>query len=301
MTSTSASDAFGGNHAIPHLYGPDDTLGAANEITFAKVAAAARLVRRGLTYPLAQILEADSPAQMWRYWKQSLLVDRVVPGRYLGANEQSFIEESVAGALHSGTHMDGLGHIGIGPLTYNGFAYADIIGATGLTKLGIESVPPIFTRGVLLDIPAALGVAELDPEYSISAADITMAMASGPEIEPGDVVLIHTGWGRFWDSDTDRYARSEPGLDVSGAEVLTSRRVTMIGADNWAVEQVTAQPGKELFPVHQHCITRYGCYLLENVRTQDLARDGVREFCCVVLPNRLKGASASMVSPLGVV
>jgi kynurenine formamidase len=67
------------------------------------------------------------------------------------------------------------------------------------------------------------------------------------------------------------------------------------------VEQVTAQPGNELFPVHQHCITRCGCYLLENVRTHDLARDGVHEFCCVVLPNRLKGASASMVSPLGLV
>ena len=301
MTPTPLSSALSGDHAIPHPYGPEDTLGAANEITPAKVAAAAGLVRRGLTYPLAQVLDADSPAQMWRYWKQSLLVNRVVPGRYLGTNEQSFIEESVAGALHSGTHMDGLGHIGIGPLTYNGFAYADIIGAAGLTKLGIESVPPIFTRGVLLDIPAALGVAELDPDHPISAADITMAMASGPEIEPGDVVLIHTGWGQLWDTDADRYARSEPGLDVSAAELLTKRRVTMIGADNWAVEQVTAQPGNEVFPVHQHCITRCGCYLLENVRTHDLARDGVHEFCCVVLPNRLKGASASMVSPLGLV
>jgi kynurenine formamidase len=56
-----------------------------------------------------------------------------------------------------------------------------------------------------------------------------------------------------------------------------------------------------LFPVHQHCLTRYGCYLLENVRTEELARDGVHEFCCVIAPLRLRGASASMVNPVAVV
>jgi kynurenine formamidase len=283
-------------------YGPDDTIGAANEITAAKVAAAAALVRRGKTYQLAQVLESSSPAQMWRYWKQSLLTDRVVPGRFLGSNEQTFIEESVAGALHSGTHMDGLAHIGVGSRTYNGLHYADIIAADGLTKLGIESVPPIFTRGVLLDIPRARQATALGPEDPVGAADLTAAMAAQEvTVGPGDIVLIHTGWGRLWGTDNKRYAASEPGIDMSGAELLTSRRVTMVGADNWAVEVVTAEPGTVMFPVHQHCLTRFGCYLLENVRTEELAADGVWEFCCVVLPNRLKGASASMVSPVGLV
>jgi kynurenine formamidase len=226
----------------------------------------------------------------------------VIAGRFLGANEQSFIEESVAGALHSGTHMDGLAHIGIGPRTYNGFHYADIVAADGLTKLGIESVPPIFTRGVLLDIPRARELAELGPEDAVGAADLTAAMAvEDVTVGPGDVVLVHTGWGRYWGTDTRRYAATEPGIDLSAAELLTSRRVTMVGADNWAVEVVAPEPGTVMFPVHQHCLTRYGCYLLENVRTEELAADGVWEFCCVVLPNRLKGASASMVSPLGLV
>ncbi len=295
-------DGAGGSDATPHRYGPDDTIGAANEITPAKVVAAAGLVRRGKTYQLAQVLDSSSPAQMWRYWKQSLLVDRVIPGRFVGTNEQSFIEESVAGALHIGTHMDGLAHVGIGSRTYNGFHYADIVAADGLTKLGIELVPPIFTRGVLLDIPRARQAAELGPEDSIGAADLTAAMAAQEvTVGPGDVVLIHTGWGRHWGTDNARYAATEPGIDLSAAELLTDRRVTMVGADNWAVEVVTAEAGAVMFPVHQHCITRYGCYLLENVRTEELVADAVWEFCCVVLPNRLKGASASMVSPLGLV
>jgi kynurenine formamidase len=289
-----------GDGPIPHRYGTADTLGAANEITAPKVEAAARLITRGRRYQLGQVLEASSPTQMWRYWKHSLLVDRVVPGRYLGSNQQSFLEESVAGALHSGTHLDGLGHIGIGPLTYNGYAYADIISSEGLTKLGIESVPPIFTRGLLLDIPNALGLPELSSEYEITAGDIEKAIVlQQVRPEPGDVVLIHTGWGRLWGTDNSRYARSEPGIEMSAAALLTEQRVAVIGADNWAVEVVYVNPGDILFPVHQHCITKFGCYLLENVRTEELARDKVWEFCCVILPIRLKGASASMVSPVG--
>jgi kynurenine formamidase len=302
MSAATPAQGSGVRHSLPSRYGPDDTLGAANEITPARVEAAARLIRRGVTYQMGQVLDSSAPAQMWRYWKQSLLVDRAVPGRFLGSNEQSFVEESVAGALHSGTHMDGLGHIGIGSLAYNGNAYPDIITSEGLTKLGIESVPPIFTRGVLLDIPRALGRTELDPEYAISADDLLAAMtAQGIEASAGDVVFVHTGWGSLWGKDNARYAMTEPGIGLSAAAILTDRRVTMIGADNWAVEVVPADPGDILFPVHQHCITKFGCYLLENARTEELAKDQVWEFCCVILPNRLKGASASMVSPLGLI
>lgn len=51
----------------------------------------------------------------------------------------------------------------------------------------------------------------------------------------------------------------------------------------------------------EHCITQYGCYLLENAATAELASDEAYEFCCVILPARLRGASASIVSPLAVV
>jgi kynurenine formamidase len=120
-------------------------------------------------------------------------------------------------------------------------------------------------------------------------------------VEAGDILLLHTGWGGYWDTDGERYAASEPGLDLSGARWCIERRVTVIGADNWAVEQVTATAGDEAFPVHQETITRNGVYLLENVRTAELAADGVNEFCCVIAPVRLRGASGSMVGPVAVI
>jgi kynurenine formamidase len=282
-------------------YGPLDRVGAANEIDAAKVLQAAALVREGRRYDLSQILDDHAPTQMWRYWKHTLVADRAIPERALGSNLQTFVEESVAGALHSGTHLDGLGHIGIGQFTYNGLRYADIIGANGLNQLGIESVPPLFSRGVLLNLARLHGVEMLGPSQAVGEEDLEGAVeAQQLQVGSGDILLLHTGWGKLWEGDPEQYKSTEPGLDLGGAAWCTRRRVAVIGADNWAIEVVPSPREGEAFPVHQHCLTRHGCYLLENVRTEELAREGVQEFCCVVLPNRLRGASASIVSPLAV-
>ena len=180
---------------FPQRYGPDDTLGAANEITPEKVREAVGLVKEGRAFRLTQILDENSPAQMWRYWKHALLLDRVLAGRWFGANDQSFLEEAVAGALHSGTHLDGLAHIGIGEHTYNGHRYVDVVDARGLTQLGIEHVPPIVTRGVLLDVAGVEGVEMLGDTQAITADQLERAAAAqGVEPRAGDVLLIHTGW-----------------------------------------------------------------------------------------------------------
>lgn len=287
---------------FPQRYGPDDELGAANEITQAKVREAVALVRRGDRYALGQVLEDGAPTQMSRYWKTALGLGHILPGASFGENRQSFVEETVAGALHSGTHLDGLGHIGIGSQTYNGISYQDVATSEGLLRLGIEGVPPFLTRGVLLDLVALEKGEPLAADRAVTADDLAAACErQGVEVRPGDAVLVHTGWGRHWMSDNERYAKSEPGIDLSAAAWLTDRRVCLVGADNWAVEVVPYPDAHLAFPVHQHCIARYGVYLLENVVTAELARDGVAEFCFVLLPIRIKGASASPVSPLAVV
>ncbi|GHH79365.1 polyketide cyclase [Streptomyces sulfonofaciens] len=287
---------------VPRPYGDDDRIGAANEIGPEAVTAAARLVADGRRYALGQVLRPSSPHQMWRYWKHTLLTDRTAPERGFGTNRQTFVEEAVSGALHSGTHLDGLGHIGIGSHAYGGRPWADIISAEGLTDLGIEHVPPLVTRGILLDVAAVHATDVLGDQQPVTAEDLAAAEeAAGVRVRVGDIVLLHTGWGAHWDGDGDRYARSEPGLDLTGARWLLERRVTVIGADNWAVERVPLTPGEESFPVHQETITRHGVYLMENVRTEELAADGAHEFLCVVAPLRLQGASGSMVNPVAVV
>ncbi|QEC46763.1 cyclase family protein [Baekduia soli] len=287
---------------FPHRYGAEDRLGAVNEIGEAQVRDAGALIRSGRRYGLAQTLDAASPARMWRYWRHSLILDRVLPGRFRGPNGVASLEESVSGALHSGTHLDGLAHVGIRDHAYNGVRYDAIVGPDGLTELGMEGLPPLVTRGVLLDIAALRRVPMLGDSELITAADLEAAAArAGVEVRAGDVLVLHTGWGSLWAQDPGRYATTEPGIGIEAAIWCTDRRVAVIGADTWAVEAVPGDPPDEVFPVHQHCLARYGCYLLENVRTQELAADGVTEFCCVIAPLRLRGASASMVNPVAVV
>ncbi|HKE81913.1 MAG TPA: cyclase family protein [Solirubrobacteraceae bacterium] len=287
---------------FPQRYGPDDTLGAANEIKPETVRAAAGLIRQGRRYGLAQVLDEGSPAQMWRYWKHALLTDGALPGRELGANRLAFLEEAVSGATHSGTHLDGLAHIGIAEHAYNGHRYAEVVSATGVDRLGIESVPPIVTRGVLLDVAGLEGRDMLGPTVAITDEHLEAAAARQDiEVGAGDVVLVHTGWGALWGVDDAAYAAGEPGIGLSAARWCTDRRVAVIGADNWAVEAVGAERDDLVFPVHQHCIAQYGCYLLENVRTDELVRDRVHEFFCAILPARLRGATASIVQPVAIV
>lgn len=287
---------------VPRPYGDDDVIGAANQITPERVAAAAALVGAGRTYSLAQVLDSASPAQMWRFWKQELLTDRTTAENAFGTNQQTFVEESISGALHSGTHLDGLAHIGIGGFAYGGRPWSAIAHADGLTELGIENLPPITTRGVLLDVAAVRGVGRLDDDEPVTADDLDRAASvSGVRVGAGDVVLVHTGWGALWDGDPERYNASEPGIDLGAARWCIDRGVTVIGADNWAVERVPLVAEDEAFPVHQETITRSGVYLMENVRTAELAADGVSVFFCVISPIRMRGASGSMVNPVAIV
>jgi kynurenine formamidase len=283
--------------AFPLRYGASDEVGAANEIHAEQVLRAASLVRNGARYSLAQIVGADSAIQSWRYWKPTLHLANTLPGAHAGSNHLSAVEDTVAGSLHSGTHLDGLGHVGIGEHAYNGNRYADIVGGEGLRRLGIDGVPPFMTRGVMLNLEALHG---MPLGQHVITSDELEAAATRQQLEvlPGDALVLHTGWSRLWETDPTRYVAAEPGIGMDAARWCTDRRVCLIGADNWAVEAVPS--GDEAFPVHQHCITLFGCYLLENVRTEELVRDGIDEFCFVLLPLRARGASASPVNPLAV-
>jgi kynurenine formamidase len=120
------------------------------------------------------------------------------------------------------------------------------------------------------------------------------------EIRPGDVVLIHTGWGSLWMKDNAKYGQSCPGIGVAAAQFLADEEVTVVGADNWSVE-VNPNPNASLgAPVHQLLLARNGIYLHENLNTADLARDSVYEFAYIFVPLPLKGATGSPGSPIAV-
>lgn len=282
----------------PSRWGADDQRGAANRITPAKILEAKNLITQGTIYQLGRVYETGMPMFGTRHY--SLRIPQAF--KIAGTNQPVYHDELVSGELGQiGTQFDGLGHLGIGDLFYNGNNRNDFAKAEGLTKLGIENVGPLFTRGVLVDVARYKGVAQLESSYEITDADLQGALQKqNLQIRPGDVVLVHTGWGSLWMKDNAKYGQTSPGIGVAAAQFLADKEVVVVGADNWGVE-VNPNPNASLgAPVHQLLLARNGIYLHENLNTADLARDSVYEFAYVFVPLPLKGATGSPGNPIAI-
>ncbi|MFA7503611.1 MAG: cyclase family protein [Burkholderiaceae bacterium] len=287
---------------FPSKWGADDELGAANYLSPDKVLAASKLVTTGKTYPLGITVNRLTPA----FPPRRCDIYIVQPGQVgsadgLGPTSTTYNDDILNCWIGIGSQIDGLGHIGIGNTYYNGFKWADIAPITGLTKLGVHNIPPIVTRGVVLDIAGHLGVPMLTEGQAINQAEIEGAAAKqGVEIREGDVVLLHTGWMSILDSDPERFGKAEPGLGVGGAKYLVGKGVVAVGADTWGVEAVPFEQGEGIFGVHQELLTRSGTYILENMNTADLVADEAWEFLFVLGQPRYEGAVQAMVNPVAI-
>ena len=174
---------------------------------------------------------------------------------------------------------------------------------SGCSTLGIENCPPIVTRGICLDVSKADGSDHLAAGRAVSRDDLQRALDKAKlAIEPGDVVCVQTGWGRFFMADNDRYVASEPGLDIDAAKWLTAQDVVAIGVDNMAIEVLPGTRHPEvIMPVHQHCLAEAGVYLIENLVMDGLIAGGIASFCFMLAPVKLKGATGCPVRPIALV
>src|SRR3954451_21083045 len=291
-------------------WGPEDQAGALNEITAAKVLEAVALVRRGEVHDLAHVLHQDIPAFPGRTFRQYLTTNYHQANRRsplagpegLGRNNVNWVVEQITATQQMGTHMDGLNHLQRGDRTYNGHRLADITEDWGTNKLGVESLPQVVTRGLLLDIAALRGVERLGPGEVITVNDAEGALAaSGLEVRPGDAVLFQTGWGRLWGVDNDRYSAGEPGPGRALGAWLAAQRVAVTGCDTWSYGAYPAEDPHEPFVVPQTLNVDHGVVVLENLRLAAAAASGLHEFMFVVSHAKIRGATGAWVCPLAIV
>jgi kynurenine formamidase len=290
------------NDAIPGEWGADDELGAANQLSDATVVKAVRCVTVGRVYDLSKPVSVDSPRLPVAQSPYSLCLwsnPQTGRGWYReeqgATNDVSFADERVTFDMHTGTHIDALAHTWIGNRTYNGLRFDEVIGNWGLKRLGIENVPPLICSGLLLDI-AALRSRVLDPGELITPADLEAALArQHEEVRRGDIVLLRTGWGRYYGTDNDRYVGDSPGIGVSAASWLTDRGVVAVGADTMGLEVCPPETRGVLYPVHQHLLARTGTYIIEQAALEEIAADHVYRFLCVCTPIKFVGATASPI------
>ena len=280
-------------------WGPDDERGALNHIGAEQVRHAASLVRTGEVLRLAQLLSDKTPVPSHRCGLQHFMGRD--GGDYAAGSKRpggfQFAEDTVVMPLHIGTHVDALCHAWYDDKLYNGYLGDTIRSTTGAARLGIEKMPPIVTRGVLLDFVKLRGHL-LQPGDAIGVADLeAAAAAAGVQPGRGDAVLLRTGWLEAQKGVKHPSFDTEPGIDVAAALWLAEREVAIIGADNFAVEVLPFPPGL-VFPVHQRLIRDFGVPLLEGLMLDPLVACGRHAFMFVASALPIVGATGSPLAPV---
>src|SRR5687768_9497906 len=282
----------------PSKWGAGDERGSANHMKPANVLRAAQLIKTGEHIDLAHELSSTMPFFGTRrfdvHTKRTFMNQ---PSNRRGSNEEIVISE--IGQV--GTQFDGFVHQTIEDKIYNCAKLDDIQSRGGFTKFGVEKVGMVMTRGVLIDIAGLKGVDMLPDTYEITVQDLQQALERQKvRLQPGDAVLIHTGWGRLYGKDNGRYVKTCPGVGVAASEWLAKQDPILVGADNWPVE-VSPNPDKQLsLPGHQIFLVVNGIHLLENLKLDELAAKKVYEFAFAMQPLKIQGASGSTVSPVAI-
>ena len=284
-------------------WGPKDEIGAANLITDSSVLAAARLIKEGKRHGLGIVIKPDMPAFPPRFTKLQV----VQPGQHFRETQEdaygwpiSANDDMVQMWLGTGPQIDSLGHLGEHGLFYNCNKGKDFAAMTGMTKLGVEKIPPLVGRGVLVDIAAYLGVKTLAPGQVIEAAQIkAAARQQGVSFKKGDIILLHTGYtDATLESNPEQWGASIPGISNAAAVYLASLEPVAVGADTWGLEAVPPKKGDKVFYGHATLLKENGIYILETMNTGRLAKEKVRQFMFVLGQAKLQGAVQMIINPI---
>ncbi|MBI3236971.1 MAG: cyclase family protein, partial [Chlamydiales bacterium] len=293
----------------PSKYGAEDQIGTLNEITPEKSVEAAKLVKVGKIYDLGRVVDENIPRCPGRYWHQTLVSNSHIlnqrrldfGGSGWGKNQINWITEIVTGTYQLGTQIDGLNHLQIGDRFYNGFQAKDIVEEWGTNKLGVEGIPPIITRGVLIDLTEERLSKRMDAGEVVTVKMIEDFLKKHSlEIRKGDALLFHTGWGSLWDQP-EAFSKGEPGPGLEVAKWLIDQSLAVTGCDTWSFGAVPGEDPERPFQIPQMLNVKHGLFILENLKTEALAQDRIYEFQFVITHAKTKGSTASQISPAAVI
>ncbi len=282
----------------PSKWGAGDQRGSGNHMKPETVLRAVKLIQTGEVIELGYVLNSSMPFFGARRFDVHTKRTFMNPQ----SNRRGSNEEFVAGEIGQvGTQFDGFAHQTIGDSLYNCFKLDQIATRNGFDKLGVENVGSLIARGVLIDVAGLKGVEMLPDNYEITPQDLQQALNKQKlTLQPGDAIILHTGYGKLWGKDNARYAKGSPGIGVAAAEWLAKQAPILVGADNSSVE-VNPNPDPQLsLPIHQIMLVVNGIHLLENLKLDELAAKRIQEFALIVQPLKIQGGTGSTVAPIAI-
>ncbi|WP_037160173.1 cyclase family protein [Rhodococcoides fascians] len=215
----------------------------------------------------------------------------------------SAANDMITTGTHVGTHIDALAHVSHDGKLHGGADAGQSCLGGKYVEHGVHTIAPMMRRGVLLDIPAVLGVGRCDGGYEITVADLDAACdAEGIEVTEGDVVLIRSGWGQLFDEGQAYVGGPSgvPGVGEAGAQWLAAKKIHAAGADTIAFERLAPGGGHALLPAHRVLLVESGIYIVEALDLEELSAKKTFEFTFVLVPLNIFGATGSPVRPLAV-
>ena len=282
----------------PSKWGADDQRGSGNLMKPATVLRAAKLIRTGEVFELGAVLSPNPKEAFINAGRVFNIYTKPSPPL---PNARQVNEELVVTELGQiGTQFDAFAHQMWGDSFYNCLKLGDIGTRSGFKKLGVEHVGALMTRGVLIDVAGLKGVDLLPTSYVVTPDDLRAALAkAGQTLEPGDAVIIRTGWSKLMGEDNQRYGSANAGIGIAAAQWLITQDPMLIAADNCCVEVRPSEPPHSL-PVHAMMLIQHGIYLAENLVLEQLATAQAHEFAFIVQPLKIKGATGSAIAPIAV-
>lgn len=280
------------------LWGPEDERGALNRMTPAATLRGIASVRTGEILSLAVPLKAGKgPISAGRQPLQHFMVRD--GGDYAAGLKEpgfGFSDDYIVMATHGTTHIDALAHIFRDRQMWNGFS-ADTVTSRGARRCGIDKTGPIVTRAIFVDFGPPDGPS-LSDDYAISPAELANAVTrSGVTPEPGDALLVRTGWYKRW-RDGKTTASQWAGLHPDCAQWIEEQGFALVAADNIAVEQGPSTDPKEGAPLHVALIRNRGIHLAELLNLEALAQTGRSSFLLMIAPLPIEGGVGSPINPV---
>lgn len=301
-----------GGRSAWDVFGGGNSAGTVTLQTPARIADAARLVVTGRLFPLnAPVTEPDPPLFLRRAVRHTLLHEPDTPG---------FDEKLDTFYPQGSSQWDSLAHVGYAQGSFYNGASEDDVRAGRRNTIEGWARRGIAGRAVLLDVEAVLR--RSSPDYSpgmshgISVGELEAAREiAGVRWEPGDILLLHTGWFRWYlEQDREvreRMARSEDfasvGLERSEriVEYLWNARLSAVASDNGSVEVWPADwNGGPLGFLHRILIGQLGLALGELWWLDDLAAacraDGRYTAFLTAAPMNLPGGIGSPANAMAI-
>jgi kynurenine formamidase len=290
-------------------WGPEDQRGTLNAITPEKLVRAAGLVRRGEIFSLALPFDERGP-MTGRGRRFNPVHTMLATGTDVVAEgiPDGYADDIVMMPLQCGTQWDALAHCFHNGRMYGGRP-ATLVSARGAAANGIEHLAAhVATRGVLLDLARHRGVSSLAPGEPVEADELdAVARAQGVALEPGDALLLRTGflgacravgdWRLYTEGDS-------PGLTLGTVEWLRGHDIAAVASDTRRVEVRTGTQTRLSAPFHLVALVHMGLLVGEifdlDALAQACAGDGIYDFFFVAPPLPVTGAVGSPVNPYAI-